>query len=205
MAIRVQSFTASEAQPYIQDLAKLRIEVFREFPYLYDGSLDSESEYLEAFLNAKQAIIVVAFDDDQVIGVSTGLPLKYEPDNVKAPWINSEPPIDEIFYFSESVLQKKYRGQGIGLKFFEERESWARKLLYNFAVFCAVLRPNNHLLTPSGYTKLDQFWKNRGYQKKNNFICTMVWKDITEKSESKKELQFWYKRLNDLTSNIIKA
>ena len=29
--------TGSDIAPHVEDLARLRIEVFREFPYLYDG------------------------------------------------------------------------------------------------------------------------------------------------------------------------
>ena len=44
MNISVKRFSGTEAQPYLPDLARLRIEVFREFPYLYDGNLDYEPD-----------------------------------------------------------------------------------------------------------------------------------------------------------------
>ena len=40
-SISIESLTDSDAiSAVIPDLARLRIGVFREFPYLYDGSLD---------------------------------------------------------------------------------------------------------------------------------------------------------------------
>ena len=38
---QVQTFQGEQILAYIPAVAKLRIEVFREYPYLYDGSLDS--------------------------------------------------------------------------------------------------------------------------------------------------------------------
>jgi hypothetical protein len=36
--IEVRRLAGAEVAPYLDDLARMRIEVFREYPYLYDGS-----------------------------------------------------------------------------------------------------------------------------------------------------------------------
>ena len=46
----------------LPDLARLRITVFRDWPYLYDGTLDYEQEYLAKFAAAKGAVCVIARD-----------------------------------------------------------------------------------------------------------------------------------------------
>ena len=48
--------------PYIDDLAQLRITVFREFPYLYDGTTEYEARYLQTYLNSVDSIAVLALD-----------------------------------------------------------------------------------------------------------------------------------------------
>lgn len=193
MNLTVQSFTGNRAHAYKTALARLRIEVFREYPYLYDGSVEYEEKYLDTFLQAKDSIIVVAFADDKVVGVSTGIPLENEPPAIQQPWIDGGYAPDQIFYFSESVLDKTYRGQGIGVKFFTEREKWAKKLGYPLAVFCGVIRASDHPDKPTDYVSLEPFWKKRGFQKKEGYTCKMSWKEISEVEESEKELQFWYK------------
>jgi len=35
--IRIKRYSGAALQQYIPELARLRIEVFRDFPYLYDG------------------------------------------------------------------------------------------------------------------------------------------------------------------------
>ncbi len=195
MDINITSFVGPTEQEYKNALAKLRIEVFRDYPYLYQGSIAYEEKYLDTFSQSEESIIVVAFDGSEVIGVSTGIPLKCEPDEVKQPWLDGAGDISNIFYFSESVLKKNYRGQGIGVKFFEAREQWAKQLNYEIATFCGVVRADNHPDKPADYIALDNFWTKRGYQKKEGFVCKMSWQEIHETTESEKELQFWYKQL----------
>ncbi len=195
MKLTIQSYTGNQVNLYKKELAALRIKVFREFPYLYDGTLDYEEKYLESLIRSEESIIVVAFADDSVIGMSTGMPLKNEPAEIKQPWTNHGFDVNDIYYFSESVLLKEYRGIGIGLKFFDERESWAKNLNFSEATFCAVIRAEDHPAKPSGYTPLDEFWYKRGYKRKDNLTCKMSWKEVCETMESVKELQFWYKHL----------
>ena len=191
--VEIQTFTQKEIVAYLDDLAQLRISVFLEYPYLYEGSLVYEKEYLQTFVKAEDGIVVAAFDGDQVVGISTGLPLAQEPDEVIGPWKAHD--VDRIFYFSESVLAKDYRGQGIGVQFFQEREAWARKLGFTQAVFCGVVRPDDHPLKPADYLPLDQFWQKRGYAKKEGYFAKMSWLDRGEAEETTKVLQYWWKAL----------
>ncbi len=194
MAVTVRSFSGSEAHQYKNDLARLRIKVFREFPYLYDGSPEYEAQYLESFINSKNSIIVIAFDKDEVVGASTGMPLENEHAEIQQPWIENSQDVSKIFYFSESVLLPEYRGSGIGVKFFREREAWAKSLgQFDTIAFCAVVRQPDHPRKPVNYQTLDQFWKNRGYTMLENYICYLSWKDLDEDQESKKALQYWVK------------
>lgn len=193
--IEIRICTGSELNHYLRDLARLRIDVFKEFPYLYDGDLAYEEKYLKTLMNSGESLLVLALDDGNVVGASTGTPLKNEPPEVQQPWLEHKENIEKIYYFSESVVRKEYRGRGIGLRFFKERESWARQLGYEAATFCGLIRPEDHPLRPEDYVPLDQFWQNRGFRRKEGYVGTIPWKEIHEGEESPKELQFWYKEL----------
>jgi GNAT superfamily N-acetyltransferase len=196
MPIKIKSFVGSEAYQFKHDLAKLRIKVFREYPYLYDGTLEYEERYLETFLNAKNSIIAIAFDQQKIVGASTGVPLEFEPKEVQEPWIENNHDLNKIFYFSESVLLENYRGMGIGVKFFEAREAWAKSLgMFNTLTFCGVVREEDHPGKPSNYEPLNKFWEKRGFTKLHNYVCQMAWKEIDETKESPKTLQFWHKEI----------
>jgi GNAT superfamily N-acetyltransferase len=194
-SIRIQSFTGSTLNQYIPALATLRMKVFREYPYLYDGSLEYEQEYLQTYSKAPNAIVVIAFNGDHVIGASTGMPMEYETENVKQLWSDRGYNLKEIFYFGESVLLPEYRRQGIGVEFFHHREKWAASNGYRLMTFCAVVRPENHPLKPNNYKPLDTFWENRGFTTTDDLTCRMTWQDIDQTTETEKRLRFWVKSL----------
>ncbi len=190
---RVETLTGAAITPHLPALARLRIIVFRDWPYLYDGDAAYEENYLQIYTASPRAAIVLAFDGDQIIGASTCLPLADETENIRAPFAENA---SNIFYFGESVLLKAYRGHGLGVKFFESREAHASSFgTYKTAAFCAVQRPEHHPLRPPNFVPLDEFWTNRGYTKQPNLQCKMSWQDLNESAETEKTLTFWTKDL----------
>lgn len=193
--LELKRLSGEKLQDFIPELARLRISVFRDFPYLYDGDYDYEARYLQTYIESPESVIVLAFDGDQVVGASTGIPLKYETDEVKAPFEKARLPVDEIFYCGESVLLSDYRGQGAGVAFFDHREAHALELGYQYSCFCGVQRPEDHPRRPAGYRPLDNFWKKRGYRKYPELETTFSWKEIGEDDQSPKPMTFWMKTL----------
>jgi GNAT superfamily N-acetyltransferase len=169
--------------------------VFRAFPYLYDGDIAYEQDYLRVYVNAPGAAVIVARDEDAIVGVSTCLPLAAETPNVQQPFRDAGMNVADILYFGESVLAPEYRGHGIGVAFFQAREAQARVLGCPITAFCAVQRPADHKLRPTGYAPLDDFWRKRGYTKREDLVCRMKWRDIGETEETEKTLMFWTKTL----------
>ncbi len=194
-SIIIKYFFSNEIAPLIPELARLRIIVFRDFPYLYDGNLEYEENYLKVYTQSNESILVAAFDGDRVIGAATALPLKDEADYVIEPFKRAQLNINEIYYFGESVLLKEYRGLGLGHAFFDGRELAARKYHYQIATFCAVNRPDNHLHRPVNYQPLDEFWKKRGFLKNEHLTAQFSWQDIDEKEETSKTMTYWMKKL----------
>lgn len=196
MSAEVRVLSRGEAEIRMLDIAALRINVFQEFPYIYDGSIDYEVKYLVRYFKAPRARFIGAFSKfGSLIGVATCLPLSEEEDFIKKPFLDAGFNVDEICYFGESVLLSEYRGQGIGHKFFDEREAVAQNLGLKLASFCAVSRPADHPLRPSGYQPLDKFWLSRGYQKQENLKSIFEWKDIDQEAVTAKEMQYWIREL----------
>ncbi|UTW06866.1 GNAT family N-acetyltransferase [Pseudomonas benzenivorans] len=183
-------------EPYIPDLARLRIEVFREFPYLYDGSLDYETEYLTTYARSADSLVVLVLDHEHVVGASTGLPLADETEAFQRPFIEQGWDPERVFYFGESLLLPQYRGQGLGVGFFAKREGFARRLgRFDWCAFCAVERPREHPRRPDDYQPLNDFWKRRGYQHHPELRTEFLWQDLDESAESPKPLSFWLKEI----------
>ena len=74
-AIAIQRRSGAAVRDHLDAVAALRIAVFRDWPYLYDGDAAYEREYLDAYASSPDSVFVLAFDGDAVIGTSTGLPL----------------------------------------------------------------------------------------------------------------------------------
>lgn len=195
MSITIRRLSAEEIKTEIQSLARLRIEVFKDFPYIYEGSDEYEVKYLKKYLDSSRAALIAAFDEKTIIGVASCLPLLDEDPAVQKPFVEKGFDLKRVFYFGESVLQKKYRGKGIGKAFFQEREKWVRSFgQYNLTTFCAVKRPTEHPLRPRDYRSLDEFWKSQGYVRHPELHTEFSWQDIGEKNETLKKMIFWLKR-----------
>lgn len=193
--LRYVKASANEVNDILTDLGNLRIAVFYEFPYLYEGNLEYEKEYLKVYIDAPDSFVFAIYDKGQMVGATTAIPLKYETEEIKKPFIDSELEIENIFYFGESILLPPYRGIGLGHRFFDEREQHVLSFgNYHTTTFCAVNRPQNHPLKPADYRTNDAFWIKRGYQKHPELECSMSWLDRKEQDETKKTLTFWMKK-----------
>ena len=193
--LKVMTCQGSEISVYTEALARLRIQVFRDFPYLYAGDPDYEADYLGRYAANPASFFVLAFDQDTLVGAATGQPLRDEVDEFRRPFEAQGISAGEVFYYGESVLDHAYRGQGIGKRFMTEREQHARQLGFKIAAFCAVERPDEHPLKPDDYQPLHGFWKAQGYQRRSELTTTFAWQDIGEPGESDKPMVFWTKHL----------
>jgi GNAT superfamily N-acetyltransferase len=193
--IRVQSFYGKEIEKYILDLARLRMTVFRDFPYLYEGNLEYEKKYLDIYTKTPESVVVVAFDNDLIIGAASAMPLSQEADYVQEPFLKNNLDIKTIYYFAESVLLKEYRGLRLGHAFFDGREAAALKFGFNDVYFCGVNRPSDHPLRPNDFRPLDEFWNKRGYKKCDHLKSIFMWPDLCEVKDSPKEMIYWNKKL----------
>ncbi|MCB2116517.1 MAG: GNAT family N-acetyltransferase [Rhodobacteraceae bacterium] len=195
MTIEILTLRGEALEAALDDLARLRIAVFRDWPYLYDGTLDYERRYLKAYRTSPGAIVVGAFDGARLVGAATGTPLEDHSEEFAVPFAGTGLPLDRIFYCAESVLLPEYRGRGLGHAFFDAREAQARALGRTHAAFCAVSRPADHPARPADYRPLDAFWMKRGYAPIPGAFARYSWKDRGEAEETAKSMQVWWKAL----------
>jgi GNAT superfamily N-acetyltransferase len=178
----------------VADLARLRVTVFRDWPYLYDGDEGYERRYLARYARG-DSIVVAAFDGDRMVGAATGMPLTDHADDFAAAFEGSGIDMKDVFYCAESVLLSEFRGRGAGHVFFDRREAHAARLGFRKVAFCGVVRPPDHPDRPEGYHPLDAFWRARGYAPLPGVVAHFGWRDIGAAEETKKPLQFWMRSL----------
>lgn len=196
MPIRLETFVGAALHPHLPALSRLRVEIFRDWPYLYDGSLNAERVDTGPIATSPGAALVAASEGDDVVGVSTCLPLADEAEHMTAPFAAAGLNPATFCYFAESLLRRAYRGQGIGVQFFDRREAHARTLPgVTTAVFCSVRRPPDHPRCPVDARPLDDFWRHRGYAPLPEVVVSMRWKQVDTAERVENLLDVWAKRL----------
>ena len=193
--LRIELLRGQGIATQLAALAELRITVFREWPYLYEGTAEYEQTYLGTYLRSPRSLAILAWDGERCVGASTVLPLAEAEASAQAPFLARGMPVDQIDYFGESVVLRPWRGRGLGVKFFELREAHAREHGLPVCAFCAVDRPLDHPARPSGYVPNDVFWTHRGYQLQPEMRTSFDWLDVGERQSTAKPMQFWIRRL----------
>jgi hypothetical protein len=84
----VKMLKGNEIIPYVEDLAKLQLEVFRGYPYLHETTIESEIEDLSDVVACSESIMIAVFDRNRLVGASTALPLQFANQEWMRPFIN---------------------------------------------------------------------------------------------------------------------
>lgn len=179
----------------LDQVAGLRSTVFRDWPYLYDGSPQHERDYLATYRDHPGALLVGAFHAGRLIGASTSTPMEDQSPELAAPLRSLDLAPESILWGAESVLLQPYRGIGLGHRFIDLREAHARSLGRTHVAFCSVLRPADHPAKPAVYRSNEGFWRGRGYDTLPGAELRFSWKDLGDTVETEKPLQIWLRAL----------
>ncbi len=197
--IRLVTLSGPAMIPRLPDLTRLRASVFRDWPYLYDAPARRKDQAKDPDMagipSIEGACLVLALDGERAVGCATCFRLETEGPHLRLPFARAGLDVSRYAYFGESVLEPPYRGQGLGVGFFEARETHARTVHgIDRAVFCSVIRPRDHPLRPPGAGDLHKFWRKRGYHE-TDLVCHMRWKQVDTADKVENALRFWEKQL----------
>jgi GNAT superfamily N-acetyltransferase len=193
-SVKIKTLRGREIIPYIHKIAELRITIFREYPYLYEGEMSHEERYLLMYSRTEDALVVIAEDNHKVVGAITGLPLTESMEEIKCLFIEKNIPAKLIFYLGEIVLLQEYRNKNIGYMMYQQFEKEVEKSkLYEKIALCEVVRAENDSQKPPDYKSLSSFWTRQGYVKHTNLIAYFSWKEIGDTKETKHPMVFWIK------------
>ena len=194
--LRLERWHGSGIAERVDELADLRMTVFREWPYLYDGDIDYERRYLQYYIDSPRAFALLVLDGERPIGATTAMTMADEAESIKKPFRAAGFDIDRVYYNAESVLLPEYRGRGLYRTFFRERENLAREYGdYDWITHCAVQRPDDHPLRPADARPLDEVWRHFGYERRPDLTASFPWRDVGDTEETEKPLLFWLKGL----------
>lgn len=193
--VEIKALKGAEARKYVDDIADMRISMFKEYPYLYDGSIEYEREYLETYFKSENSIILLVFDKDKVVGFSNVIPFVEETAELKKPFEGNKLDVKDYLYIGEVMLKDRYRGKGLLRKFFEHHENYAKEHGYPYLTFITSKRPDNHPMKPSDYRELGPIWEHFGYSLDDRLVAEFKWKQIDTGKEEENSLSFWVKEV----------
>jgi glycerophosphoryl diester phosphodiesterase/GNAT superfamily N-acetyltransferase len=196
-SVSMLTLTGAGIRPFLPALERLRIRVFRDWPYLYDGDLEYESHYLQTYSRSPRSLFVLAVDQGRIVGCATAVPLCDESEYCRAPLQAAGYDANRVLYFGESVLDSAYRGFGLGHRFFDAREQYARSLEgMSHTCFCAVERDPDDPRRPAGARSLHEFWAGRGYQRQPALRARFSWRELDQEAEVGHDMGFWLRALD---------
>ena len=207
MKIEYDIMTGEQIREHLPLMATLRSQSFKEFPYLYDGSVEAGEKYLATYAETKDATVIIAKFNGEIIGFSTGLPLNADTKltrDLKASYQRIEPDLARYYYFGEIIILPEFRGQGIARAMYDKQQTAVAEKGYTEFVILTVVRQANHPCQPKDYRSTDSLWPHLGF-KKSDITMHYPWAVIDEtghSAETDNTMQAWNKtHIPSLTKN----
>lgn len=196
--IVLKTFSGNEARRYSQQMASVYINIFKEFPYLYEGSIvECEKDYLERYFISKHSIISLVFNGERIIGASASLPLDAV-EEIKSAFLKKQVDTRKFLYIGGTVIEEPFRNLKLIKKISRSHETHARNNGYSQIAFVAVRRDPSHPLRPIGYRPLEPIWQHLGYALIEGIEVRDKWKQIDTHQEEENSLDIWGKSVNKI-------
>ncbi len=193
--IAVQLLAGTAIADLLDELATLRLEIFREYPYLYQGRREDELAYLRTYVEAPDACVIPAYDGTAVVGAATGMPLIHEDPQLPEAFSGSSFPFNQLYYVGELLFYPAYRSQGLGRRLLARLESHVRSLGSFRSLTCATVeRPDDHPLRPADHIPITRFLGRTGFERLPGVATNFVWRE-TDGVRRDHPMQFWIKKL----------
>ena len=153
--------------------------VFRDWPYLYEGDVAYEREYLDAYARSANSIVVLARDGDVVVGASTGIPLAEDSAEFQAPFHHAR---HRRAAKSSIAANPCCCRRGAGAASAMPSSMLARRMRVRLAVsewtaFAAVDRDAGDPRRPPGHRGNEVFWGKRGYVRQPGMTMRLHWNE----------------------------
>jgi GNAT superfamily N-acetyltransferase len=191
-----QLFSGTAIANVLDDLATLRLEIFREYPYLYEGRRKDELDYLGTYAKVVDACAILAYYGSTIIGAATGMPLIHEDAQTLDAFARASLPLGEIYYVGELLFRPAWRNTGLGRKSLARLENHVHSFgSYRMLTCATVERPDDHPLRPLDYIPITRFLAKTGFARLTGVTTHFKWLE-TDGVKRDHSMQFWVKDLS---------
>ena len=198
---RYEAVLGTRIAEILDDVASLRIELFRQYPYLYDGNLEYERNYLKGLSENDKSFVVAAYMDDQVVGAATALPLSSNAeilDGVRERFFRAGFDPQACYYYSEILVRPSQRRRGISKEFYRRRREMALQLGYSTVCFSALNTEEIDSPAPPDYFDPSEMWRGMGFIQHRDIYVDYEWPTLRPDGttlDMTHRLYFWTRHL----------
>lgn len=191
-------FLGNEARRYSQQMARVYINMFKEFPYLYEGSIvECEKNYLEGYFISNLSRILLLFKNERVVGVSVSLPVdEVKETKIKSTFLKKQLDTSKYFYIGGTVIEEPFRSLELIRTISKYHETHAKNNGYSQLVFVTVKRNPFHPSQTVNYRTLEPIWQHLGYSLVEGIEVKDKWKQADTHQEEENTLHIWTKAVN---------
>jgi GNAT superfamily N-acetyltransferase len=190
----LKAFHGEEARSYAEQIVRLRMKIFAEFPYLYQSTVEDELKYLNSYFISKNCAILLVVKGEEIVAYSTAVPAD-DRAIIKEAFAKNGQKSDDHYYIGELVVTEPYRGMGLLRKFIEYQEAFAKRCGYKKLAFINVKRPENHPLRPQNFRPHEPIWEHFGYHLVEGFELESTWQQSDTRKEEENIIVFRSKTL----------
>lgn len=188
----MEAIKGKNISAYIEQLGKYRIDIFKEYPYLYEGDLEYERSYLSRYAQSNGSILLISYDQKGIVGACTGIPLQDEEEEFIAPFKNED--ITSIFYIGEIMVRSDSRSKGLGTALLSNIIELIALENYKKICLYTVQREQNHPLKPKNYISPDNLWMKFDFKKDLERLVYYHWRELNDNRETIKAMNVWSKQ-----------
>lgn len=194
-ALTERVLTGTAIAEVLDEVATLRLEIFREYPYLYQGRRDDELAYLGSYAEVPDSCVMLACDGSIIIGALTGMPLIHDA-QIRDVFAGTRVSIEGAYYVGELLFHPAYRNGGLGQRLLARLERHVRSLGgYRTLVCATVERSDDHPLRPRDYIPITRFLARTGFARLPGVTTRFIWRE-TDGVKRDHPMQFWGKELS---------
>lgn len=174
----IKILSGTEARPYFNEIAQFAISMFREFPYLFEGTLEYEKEYLETYFVSEKCTLILVFAGNELVSFTSSIPLNEEMAEIQAPFLKAGIDTSSYLYIGEAMIKKEYQGMKLLRTLLQHHIARAAQWGLKYGAFMTVDRPENHPLKPVDYVSLEPIWEHYGCKHRSDLTVKLAWPQV---------------------------
>ena len=139
----------NDAAPFCESIAKLTVQGFSQYPYLFPLNFDQEMQSIFSWMKTEDSAVALLLYKDEVVGCMRG--------SARCDYG------EKHYYITALVIDEKHRGKHLSVLLLQSLENFAQSLGYEICCLKTEKSMHQNAFWPAGYK--DRDYSFAGYYK----------------------------------------